>query len=87
MKQLTKHDVNKLTASELKDILPFVITSDGETIAAVIPVCDVNKLQARLEPPPELVHNVNRLEHKGHDVNELPLSKRKQAEGRLNAPL
>ena len=70
MKQLTKHDVNKLTASELKDMLPFVITSDGETIAAVIPVC-----------------NVNRLEHKGHDVNELPLSKRKQAEGRLNAPL
>lgn len=78
MKQLTKHDLNKLTAKELKDMLPFIITSDNEPIAAVIPVCDINKLQPKLESSPKLAHA------EGKDVNnELPLSKHKQAQGRL----
>lgn len=78
MKQLTKHQLNKMTAKELRDMLPFEITSDGETIAVVIPSCDVNKvvnkLQPKLEPSPK----------QAHDVNELPLSKHKQAQGRLS---
>jgi hypothetical protein len=74
VKQLTKHQLNKLTAKELKDMLPFEITSDGETIAAVIPSCDVNKLQPKLETSSK----------PAHDVNELPLSKHKQAQGRLS---
>ena len=40
MKQLSKHDVNKLTAKKIKEALPFELVSDGEVIALV---CDVNK--------------------------------------------
>ena len=70
MRQLTKHDVNKLTAKRLKELLPFQIISDGEVIAAVIPACDVNKLEEKRAP-------------KG----ELPLSKAKQAQGKLGSAL
>jgi hypothetical protein len=75
VRQLTKHQLNKMTAKELENMLPFEVTSDGETIAAVIPVCDVNKLQPKLETPSRQAHDVN---------NELPLSKHKQALGRLS---
>ena len=44
MKQLSKHDVNRLSVSKLKSMLPFELTSDDEVIAQVIPVHDVNKL-------------------------------------------
>ena len=71
MNTLTKYDVNKLTAKELKDRLPFLVSSDGETIAAVIPY--VNKLEHEQTPKYK----------PSHDVNELPLSKKKQAEGHM----
>ena len=54
MRQLSKHDVNKLTVSELKELLPFELMSDGEAIALV---SDVNIL----EPTLEANHDVNRL--------------------------
>lgn len=44
MRQISKHDVNKLTAQDLKDKLPFDMISDGEPIARVLPFWDVNKL-------------------------------------------
>lgn len=43
MRQISKHDVNKLTAREVKDRLPFQVVSDGEVIAVVLPTYDVNK--------------------------------------------
>ena len=54
MKQLSKHDVNKLTASELVKEIPFELVSDGKVIAMV---CDVN----RLEKDSKASHDVNRL--------------------------
>ena len=54
MRQLSKHDVNRLTTSELKELLPFELMSDGEAIALV---SDVNIL----EPTFEANHDVNRL--------------------------
>jgi len=77
MKQLTKHDVNRLTAKELRSRLPFEIVSDGKVIAAVIPVCDVNKLAYEQTQGQKPAHDVNKL--------ELPLSKKRQAEGRLSS--
>lgn len=78
MKQLTKHDVNKLTTKELQDSLPFLVISDGEVIAAMVPACDVN----RLENCTSSGSDVN----KGglRPITELPLSKKRQAEGRLS---
>jgi len=70
MKQITKHDVNKLTAEELKARLPFQMVSDGEVIAVVLPAYDVNKL----EPPVKASHDVNK---------ELRFSKVRQASGRM----
>ena len=54
MRQLSKHDVNKLTTSELKELLPFELMSDGEAVALV---SDVNIL----EPIPKANYDVNRL--------------------------
>jgi len=42
MKQLSKHDVNKLTTKALTEQLPFQITNDGEVIALV---SDVNRVE------------------------------------------
>ena len=41
MKQITKHDVNKLSVAKLKEMLPFEVVADGEVIFVA---CDVNKL-------------------------------------------
>ena len=68
MKRLSKHDVNKLTASELVNELPFELTNDNEVIAVVLPICDVN----RLEKNSKATHDVNK---------ELKFSKGKQAKG------
>ena len=87
MKQLTKHDVNRLTAKELRSRLPFEIVSDGKVIAAVIPVCDVNKLAYEQTQGQKPAHDVNKLEHPLEHPGELPLSKRKQAQGRLRGGL
>ena len=42
MKQITKHDVNKLSVAKLKEMLPFEVVADGEVIFVA---CDVNKLK------------------------------------------
>ena len=73
MKQISKHSVNKLTVVELKALLPFQITSDGEVVAVVLPVHDVNKLG-------KASHDVNRVTK---PMAELPFSKKAQASGRL----
>jgi len=67
VRQLTKHDVNKLSVAKLKELLPFEVVGDGE----VAFVChDVNNVEAK----PKAKHDVN-------TMTELPLSKHKQAEG------
>ena len=84
MQRVSKHDVNKLTTSEIRDRLPFILVSDGEDIALL---SDVN----RPVQPIASTHDVNRLSSDpvpSHDVNkpmtELPLSKKRQASGRLS---
>ena len=70
MNQLSKHDVNKLTAQELKARLPFQIVSDGAVIAVVLPMQDVNKLK--------LTKQASR-DHKAKQATgELKFSKSKQ---------
>jgi len=54
MKQITKHDVNKLSVAKLKEMLPFEVVADGEVIFVA---CDVNKLN----PKPKATHDVNKL--------------------------
>ena len=44
MRQLSKHDVNKLTAGALTEQLPFQITNDGEVIAIVWSPNDVTNV-------------------------------------------
>ena len=73
MRQITKHDVNKLTASQLKAKLPFQIVSNDEVIAVVLPVHDVNKLNQKREA----IHDVNK-------AKELRFSKSKQVSGKLS---
>ena len=73
MRQITKHDVNKLTASQLKAKLPFQIVSNDEIIAVVLPVHDVNKLNQKREAS----HDVNK-------ASELRFSKSKQVSGKLS---
>ena len=41
MRQISKHDVNKLSVAKLKEMLPFEVVADGEVIFVA---CDVNKL-------------------------------------------
>jgi hypothetical protein len=65
MNRLSKHDVNKLGVAKLREMLPFILVSDGEDVALV---SDVNNV----EDKPKTGHDVNR-------VTELPLSKHKQA--------
>ena len=72
MRQISKHDVNKLTAREMKARLPFQIVSDGEVIAVVLPAYDVNKLGQATKAN----HDVNK-------ASELKFSKAKQAAGKL----
>ena len=72
MRQISKHDVNKLAASQLKAKLPFEIVSDGEIIAVVLPIHDVNKLNQKCEAS----YDVNK-------AGDLRFSKSKQAKGRL----
>ena len=43
MRQISKHDVNKLSIPKLKASLPFEMTSDGEVIAVVDYPNDVNR--------------------------------------------
>ena len=54
MKQITKHDVNKLSVAKLKEMLPFEVVADGEVIFVA---CDVNKLN----PSSKASHDVNKL--------------------------
>lgn len=67
MRQISKHDVNKLTAREMKARLPFQVVSDGEVIAVVLPAYDVNKLGQAAKAN----HDVNK-------ANELRFSKARQ---------
>ena len=78
MKRISKHGVNKLTASELKDCLPFQMTNDGEVIAVVISSSDKAKYDG--------IQYVNKLEAKpkgSQYVNKLRFSKEAQASGRM----
>ena len=61
MKQITKHDVNKLSVAKLKEMLPFEVVADGEVIFVA---CDVNKLN------PKPSHDVNKLSKASHDVRQ-----------------
>ena len=70
MRQISKHNVNKLTASELKAQLPFQIVSDGEVIAIVMPPHDVNKVTDTITMTAK--------------PTELRFSKDRQAKGRLS---
>ena len=54
MKQISKHDVNKLSVIKLKEMLPFEVVADGEVVFVAY---DVN----RLESTPKATHDVNRL--------------------------
>ena len=70
MKQITKHDVNKLSVAKLKEMLPFEVVADGEVIFVA---CDVNKL----EETHKASHDVNKLNPSSkaaHDVNKPRLS-------------
>ena len=44
MRQISKHDVNKLSVAKLKEMLPFEVVADGEVIFVA---CDVNKLNPK----------------------------------------
>lgn len=68
MKQLTKHDVNKLTVAAIKEFLPAELVADGEVIAILISPHDVNKLEGK-----------SKASHDVHKLAELPFSKSKQA--------
>ena len=78
MKQLSKHDVNKLSIAKLLDLLPFQITNDGVPVAAVIPIHDVNIAGKK----PSRGYDVNKAEK---PLTELPLSKSRQARGVLSS--
>ena len=51
MRQISKHDVNKLSVAKLKEMLPFEVVADGEVIFVA---CDVNKLN------PKPAHDVHK---------------------------
>jgi hypothetical protein len=68
MKQLSKHELNRLTVKELKEKIPFHIMADGEVFAIVLPAKEVSEPQFP--------------KRKGK-LSELPLSKKRQAENRL----
>ena len=53
MRQISKHDVNKLSVAKLKAMLPFEVVADGEVIFVA---CDVNKLNPKLKA----AHDVNK---------------------------
>ena len=65
MKQLSKHQVNKLTVKELEAKLPFQIVADGKVFAVVLPAKEFSK--------PQLPETKGKLQ-------ELPLSKKRQVE-------
>ena len=73
MEQISKHDVNKLTASELKRKIPFQIISDGEVIAVCVSAYDVDKLGKKSKVRPDV-----------NKADDLPFSKSRQAKGRLS---
>ena len=62
MRQISKHDVNKLSVAKLKEMLPFEVIADGEVIFVA---CDVNKL----EETHKARHDVNKL-NPSHDVHK-----------------
>ena len=53
MRQISKHDVNKLSVAKLKEMLPFEVVADGKIIFVA---CDVNKLK----PKAKAAHDVNK---------------------------
>ena len=88
MRQLSKHDVNKLSVAKLQELVPFEITADGE---AVLVVHDVNTV-ASISPRKQSVNRTGfrtMSSEEGHAIKqrlepkltELPLSKKKQAAG------
>ena len=90
MKQLSKHQVNKLTAKEIQKLLPFQILADGEVIAVVLPMQDFKTIRkkdrasmgpskprvAKLSKPPGIKESTK-------TGTELKFSKQKQAQNLL----
>ena len=68
MKQLSKHELNKLPVKELRKIIPVQITSDGEVFAVIFPAKEARQIQ---------------LPKTKEKLAELPLSKHRQAQNRL----
>ena len=60
MKQLSKHDVNKLTAKQLQKQLPFQIVSDNEVIAVVLPMKDMMLRPSPTKDLPDLPFSKHR---------------------------
>ena len=58
MRQISKHDVNKLSVAKLKGMLPFEVVADGEVIFVA---CDVNKLNKPTHDVRQPRHDVNKL--------------------------
>ena len=78
MKQLSKHQLNKMTASEIKEAVPFQLVSDGEVFAVVLAMTEASKIK----PPHKIAFLAP--EDKMPKLRELPLSKHKQAKGELS---
>jgi hypothetical protein len=77
MKQLSKHELNKLPVNELKKMLPVQISADGETFAVILPMKEAVSMKSSRKVAFETP------EGKLPNLRELPLSKKRQAENRL----
>ena len=72
MRQLSKHDVNKLSIAKLLELLPVEITNDGVVVAII---SDVNNVDDK----PKAKHDVNNVSLYGR------FSKEAQASGRMRS--
>lgn len=59
MNSISKHDVNKLTVAELKELLPFEVVADGEVVFVAHDVNRLNTVGARHD---KASHDVNKAE-------------------------
>ena len=72
MRQISKHDVNKLCVAKLKGMLPFEVVADGKIIFVA---CDVNKPTHDVRQPSHDVNKLATMSDKlipkaSHDVNK-----------------
>jgi len=87
LKQITIRDLRRLaSATSLREAMPCRITSDGEVIGVLVPALDYDVRQRKID---ELamshdVRQATRTTTKSDKLTELPLSKKRQASGRLS---